>query len=152
MNGALGIAAARPAPIAELDYAVVWLSALLLGIGLVMVYSSSIAIAEASRATANQGAYYLLRHGVFLLVGLAAGLVCFQFSMRFWEQAAPYLFLIGVLLLVLVLGAAPGPDRARTRRHRGEGGFAAHRPELGPLDRLRRRHDVGDVGREHALA
>lgn len=116
MNGALGIAAARPAPIAELDYAVVWLSALLLGIGLVMVYSSSIAIAEASRATANQGAYYLLRHGVFLLVGLAAGLVCFQFSMRFWEQAAPYLFLIGVLLLVLVLIPGLGKEVNGSRR------------------------------------
>ncbi len=116
MNGALGIAAARPAPTAELDYAVVWLSALLLGMGLVMVYSSSIAIAEAGRATANQPAYYLLRHGVFMLVGLAAGLVCFQFSMRFWEQAAPYLFLIGVLLLVLVLIPGLGKEVNGSRR------------------------------------
>lgn len=116
MNGALGIAAARPAPIAELDYAVVWLSALLLGMGLVMVYSSSIAIAEAGRATANQPAYYLLRHGVFLLVGIAAGLVCFQFSMRFWEQAAPYLFLAGVLLLVLVLIPGLGKEVNGSRR------------------------------------
>lgn len=116
MNGALGTAAARPAPIAELDYAVVWLSVLLLGMGLVMVYSSSIAIAEAGRATASQPAYYLLRHGVFMLVGLAAGLVCFQFSMRFWEQAAPYLFLIGVLLLVLVLIPGLGKEVNGSRR------------------------------------
>ena len=39
MNGVLGQVANRPAPIAELDYAVVSMAALLLGIGLVMVKS-----------------------------------------------------------------------------------------------------------------
>ncbi|HEV8259193.1 MAG TPA: putative lipid II flippase FtsW [Burkholderiales bacterium] len=103
MNGVLGYAANRPVPIAELDYAVVSLTALLLGVGLVMVYSSSIAIAEAGHYTGNQPAYFLIRHGVFVFVGVMAGFICFQFPMRLWQQAAPYLFMLGVLLLLVVL-------------------------------------------------
>ena len=38
-------------PLAEYDQILVWAMALLLGLGLVMVYSASIAISEGSRAT-----------------------------------------------------------------------------------------------------
>ena len=38
-------------PAADYDQGLVWTAVMLLAIGLVMVYSSSIAIAEASRAT-----------------------------------------------------------------------------------------------------
>ena len=100
MNGVLGHVANRPVPIAELDYAVVSLAALLLGIGLVMVYSSSIAIAEASHYTGNQPAYFLIRHSVFVFVGVMAGVICFQFPTRLWQQAAPYLFVLGVAAAV----------------------------------------------------
>lgn len=103
MNGLLGHVANRPAPIAELDYAVVSLAALLLGIGLVMVYSSSIAIAEADHYTGKLPAYFLIRHSVFVFVGVMAGFMCFQFPTRLWQQAAPYLFVLGVLLLLVVL-------------------------------------------------
>ena len=101
MNVSLDIGlAGRSAPITEFDYAIVSVAGLLLALGLIMVYSSSIAIAEGGRFTGYQPAYYLIRHGVFLFVGLMAGIVCFQFPMRFWEQAAPYLFCAGVVLLV----------------------------------------------------
>ncbi len=110
MNGLLGIGAiARPAPFAQFDYAVVSIAGLLLALGLIMVYSSSIAIAEGGRLTGNQPTYYLLRHGLFLFVGLMAGFICFQFPMNLWEQAAPGLFCLGVLLLMLVL--VPGIGR-----------------------------------------
>ena len=109
MTGVLGHVANRPAPISELDYAVVSLAALLLGIGLVMVYSSSIAIAEAGRFTGNQPAYFLVRHTVFVFVGAMAGFICFQFPTRLWQQAAPWLFMLGVALLLAVL--IPGIGR-----------------------------------------
>ena len=79
----------RPFAVAEFDYAVVSIAGVLLGLGLLMVYSSSIAIAEGGRFTGNQPTYYLLRHGLFLFVGLAAGFICFQFPLNVWEQAAP---------------------------------------------------------------
>ena len=60
----------RAAP-AQYDHALTWSAAALLGVGLVMVYSSSIAIAEASRATGQQPMYYLMRHAMFLALSLA---------------------------------------------------------------------------------
>ena len=51
MSDFLGIGAvARPAPVAEIDYAVVSSAGLLLALGLIMVYSSSIAIAAGVKA------------------------------------------------------------------------------------------------------
>ena len=96
-------------PLAEFDQSLIWTTALLMGLGLVMVYSASIAIAEGSRATGNQPAYFLLRHGLFVAVSLAAAAVAFQIPLRWWQQAAPFLFLFGVGLLVLVL--VPGVGR-----------------------------------------
>ena len=86
-----------------------WVTLLMLGLGLVMVYSASIAIAEASRATGNQPSYYLVRHAFFVTAGIVAALVTFQVPLRVWQRAAPWLFLGGALLLVLVL--VPGIGR-----------------------------------------
>ena len=116
MNGVLGHIASRPAPMAELDYVVVSLAALLLGIGLVMVYSSSIAIAEAGQYTGNQPAYFLIRQSIFVFVGVMAGFICFQFPTRWWQAAAPYLFVLGVLLLLMVLIPGIGKEVNGSRR------------------------------------
>jgi cell division protein FtsW len=96
-------------PVADYDQGLVWAVAGLLGIGLVMVYSSSIAIAEASRATGNQPMYFLMRHALFIAGGLAAAVIAFQVPMRLWQQSALPLFLLGTGLLVLVL--IPGVGR-----------------------------------------
>jgi cell division protein FtsW len=91
------------APSAEYDGALVWVTTLLLGIGVVMVYSASIAIAEGSRGTGHQATYYLLRHCAYVGVSVAAALFVFQIPLRVWQRAAPYLFLVGLGLLGLVL-------------------------------------------------
>jgi len=100
-----GIALKRPAAAApaDLDPFLLWPALGLLMLGLVMVYSASIATAEASRFTANSGTYFLARHGVFLAIGLVAGVVAFQIPLRFWQQMAPWFFLVAVVLLVVVL-------------------------------------------------
>ena len=95
-------AKSRPPP-AEYDHALAWSAVALLALGLVMVYSSSIAIAEASRMTGQQPMYYLMRHGVFLALSIFLATIAFQLPTRVWQQAAPYLFLFGAGLLVLVL-------------------------------------------------
>ena len=94
----------------ELDPLVVWPAAALILIGLVMVYSASIAVAEGSSFTGNQSYYFLLRHAVFLCIGLGAGAVAFRMPMRLWQQLAPYLFVFGIILLILVL--VPGIGRS----------------------------------------
>ena len=94
---------------AEYDEGLVWASILLLGLGLVMVYSASIAIAEGSRATAHQPTYFLVRHALTVAAGVAAAVAAFQVPLRLWQQAAPYLFVLGAALLTLVL--VPGVGR-----------------------------------------
>ena len=88
---------------AELDALLLWPALGLLLLGLVMVYSSSIAMAEGSRFTGHQPAYFLFRHSIFLAVGLVAGITAFQVPLKLWQQAAPWLFVTGFALLLLVL-------------------------------------------------
>ena len=91
------------------DFALVWTVLLLLALGLVMVYSSSIAIAEGGRSYGQQPAYFLLRQGVYLAVSFVLAMAAFQVPVAVWQKGALYLFLLGVGLLALVL--IPGVGR-----------------------------------------
>lgn len=91
------------------DQGLLWTVLMLLGFGLVMVYSASIALAEADKATGHQSTYFVVRHGIYLVLALLAGFVTFQVPTRVWQKVAPYLFLIGLVLLILVL--IPGVGR-----------------------------------------
>ena len=88
----------------------------LLLLGLVMVYSASIAIAEGGRFTGNHPAYFLIRHGVFLAIGLIAAGIAFQVPMTSWQNYAPLLFIAGFVLLALVLIPGVGRDVNGARR------------------------------------
>jgi cell division protein FtsW len=92
------------------DQGLLWVTLILLGLGLVMVYSASIALAEADKATGHQPTYFLMRHGIYLIVSLAAAFVTFQIPTHVWQKLAPYLFIGGVFLLILVL--LPGVGRS----------------------------------------
>jgi cell division protein FtsW len=105
-----------PSPPAEFDRTLVWLTLLLLGLGLVMVYSASIAIAEAGRATGNQATFYLTRHAVFVAISVLAGLIAFQIPTRVWQRFALHLFLAGLVLLLLVLIPGIGREVNGARR------------------------------------
>ena len=100
----------------EVDLTLLWSGLALLLLGMVMVYSSSIAIAEASRAAANNPAHYLLRHAVFLAVGLVAAGVAFQIPLATWQQLAPWLFVAGCAMLMLVLVPGIGREVNGARR------------------------------------
>ncbi len=104
-----GPAVRGAAPAHELDQLLIWAAAGLLLLGLVMVYSSSIAIAEGSQFTGHQPYFFVLRHALFLAVGTACGVGAFQLSMSQWQRLAPALFVAGVVLLVVVL--IPGVGR-----------------------------------------
>ena len=88
---------------AEYDNVLVWIVTALLATGLVMVYSASIDTAEAGKYTNYQATYYLARHSIFILTGVVAGIFTFQIPTQMWQKYSPYLFLIGVVLLLLVL-------------------------------------------------
>lgn len=112
------ISAATHLPPAQslVDELLIWVLIGLLALGLVMVYSSSIATSEANKFTGYQPAYYLIRHGLFISVGLVAGLFAFQVPIQVWQNYAPYLFMLGVLLLILVLIPGIGREVNHGRR------------------------------------
>ncbi|MBE9608053.1 putative lipid II flippase FtsW [Chitinilyticum piscinae] len=98
------------------DPALLWCVLLLLSISLVMVYSASIAMAEVDKDTGFNPSYFLVRHSIFLVVGLAAGAFGFSIASKHWQDYAPMLFLFGVLMLVLVLIPGIGREVNGSRR------------------------------------
>jgi cell division protein FtsW len=107
---------ARNAPSAEYDRALAWAALILAAMGLVMVYSASIATAESSRYAGNNPAWFLGRHAMFLATALGGALIVFLLPARFWQQAAPWLFLGAVTLLVVVLVPGLGREVNGARR------------------------------------
>lgn len=98
------------------DQGLLWVSLILLGIGLVMVYSASIALAEADKATGHNSTYFLVRQAIYLVISLCAALVAFQIPTAVWQKMAPYLFIGGLILLVLVLIPGIGRNVNGSRR------------------------------------
>jgi cell division protein FtsW len=85
------------------DQMLLWVTLIMLAIGLVMVYSASIAMAEANKTTGHQSTYFLIRQAIYVAVGLGAAIVTFQVPVSWWQKMAPYLFMAGLAMLVLVL-------------------------------------------------
>ena len=106
---------AQPA-MPEYDRSLAWAAFLLVSTGLVMVYSASIAIAESSRFTSGNSAYFLVRQSLFLGVAVFAALLTFMVPVGFWQKGAPWFFLGGLVLLVLVLIPGIGREVNGARR------------------------------------
>lgn len=103
----------RRSGLAPYDWWLMWVTLALLGMGLVMVYSASVATAEAMSGNPN---HYLTRHGMYLVVGLALAYAAFQLPCRLWQRMAPSLFVLGVILLMLVLVPGIGHEVKGARR------------------------------------
>ncbi|TVR63500.1 MAG: putative lipid II flippase FtsW [Candidatus Competibacteraceae bacterium] len=80
---------------------------LLLLLGLLMVASASMPIAD---ARTGQPFYFLIRQSVFALVGLLAAGLVFQVPMSRWRRSGPLLLLAAFALLVLVLVPGIGKE------------------------------------------
>ncbi|HAN54855.1 MAG TPA: putative lipid II flippase FtsW [Betaproteobacteria bacterium] len=106
---AIPAAVSRRSSAPEYDFVLIWLTLVLLAFGVVMVYSASIDMAEASRRTGHHADYFLLRQALFVIVGLFVGWLTFKVPMRQWQHWAPWLFVGGLALLALVL--IPGIGR-----------------------------------------
>lgn len=98
------------------DQILLWVVMVLLGIGFVMVYSSSIAIAEADKATGYNTTYYMVRQGIYLVMSLVAAVITFQFPIQFWQRMAPLFFLVSLATLILVLIPGIGLVAGGSRR------------------------------------
>ncbi len=84
-----------------LDFWLLGVVLALLALGLVMVASASISIAE--RQT-GQPFYYFWRQALFVVIGLLTGALILRTRLVYWERLGSVLLLFGLVLLVAVLG------------------------------------------------
>lgn len=94
------------------DQPLLWVVFALMAWGLVMVYSASIALPDNPRFENYAHTHFVLRHGLSMAIAFVAALLAFQVPMRRWEQLAPWLFALALLLMVAVLGVGKGVNGA----------------------------------------
>lgn len=88
------------------DRSLLFVTLTLLSLGLVMVASASISIADSQM---SQPLYYFIRQTIFAAVGLFVAWGVVSIRLSFWQRYAPQLLMAGVVLLILVL--IPGIGR-----------------------------------------
>ena len=100
----LGVNAVRPGRTAMRNYdlALILAVAALLSMGLLMVYSASIALADGPRYGGVNRYFFVTRHSMFLVVGLVAAVLVWLTPMRVVQKFTLPLFVVTVFLLVLV--------------------------------------------------
>ena len=99
----VNVSAGRPTRLLGFDQTLVWVVVALLALGLVMVYSASIALADNPKFTRYAPTYFLTRQALSIGIGLLVALVALQVPMAQWERWSPWLFVASLLLLVVVL-------------------------------------------------
>ena len=107
----------------EYDQPLVWVTLLLLLVGLVMVYSASVSLPDSPKYANYKTHHFLLRQSVFVCIGLLMGLLAFRVKIEQWQKAAPMLFIGAVALMILVLIPGIGKGVNGARRWIGFGGI-----------------------------
>jgi cell division protein FtsW len=72
-------------------------------LGVVMVYSASVALPDNPKFAAYSPAFFLQRHLMSLAIAFVVALATVQVPIAFWEKHAPLIFVASLVLLVLVL-------------------------------------------------
>ncbi len=103
---------------------------LLLALGLLMVTSASMPMAD--RQT-GQPFYFLIRQGVFVLIGLLAAGLVFQVPLTRWRRLGPMLLIAAMGLLTLVLIPGIGKEVNGSMRWIGFGPINLQVSELAKL-------------------
>lgn len=97
----------------NLDRSLVFATAALLIMGLIMVGSASISIAAAKL---DQPLFYFIRQVIFAVIGVGIAFYITTIPLSVWRKLAPVLLTVGVLMLVLVLIPGIGREVNGSRR------------------------------------
>ncbi len=89
--------------VAAVDVELIVCAALLMLIGVVMVYSATIALPDSPKFSAYKPTHFLFRHLLAIAVALGIGFLVALVPISKWQNLAPGLFLLGIALLILVL-------------------------------------------------
>ena len=93
----------QPARLSSFDRTLVCVVVALLALGLVMVYSASVAMPDNPKFARYTPTYFLSRHLLFLAIAAVTALVAVQVPVAAWEKLSPWIFVAALLLLVVVL-------------------------------------------------
>jgi cell division protein FtsW len=99
-NGARATPAQR---VSDIDQAMVWVVFALVALGLVMVYSASVALPDNPKFARYSPTHFLSRHALSIAIAFTASLAVLQVPIRLWEKWAPWVFVAALALLVIVL-------------------------------------------------
>ena len=99
----ISIEPGQPARLLGFDRTLVAIVVGLLALGLVMVYSASVAMPDNPKFARYTPTYFLSRHCLFVAISVMAALVAVQVPVSVWEKLSPWIFVASLLLLVLVL-------------------------------------------------
>jgi cell division protein FtsW len=89
-----------------MDMALLLLAGLILTIGLIMVASASISLAD---KTTGSPFYFLTRQLIFLLMGAGCGVLMYNLPLGWWQRSGYLLLMLAFALLLMVL--VPGIGR-----------------------------------------
>ncbi|MBK6469304.1 MAG: putative lipid II flippase FtsW [Betaproteobacteria bacterium] len=93
----------RPVRLMAFDQTMVAVVGALIALGVVMVYSASVALPDNPKFANYTQGFFLQRHVLSLAIAFIAALVVVQVPMSVWEKHAPAIFVIALMLLVIVL-------------------------------------------------
>ena len=99
----VSVSTGQPARWQGFDQALIWVVVALLALGVVMVYSASIALPDNPKFARYAATHFLSRHLLSIAVAFLCALVAVQVPVALWEKWSPWLFAGSLLLLVLVL-------------------------------------------------
>ena len=92
-----------------MDLGILCVTAFLLCLGVLMVYSATISFSDSPKYhTAPY--HFLIRQIINIVIGLSAGFAVYRTPMRVWMRIAPYLAGVAIFLLIIVL--IPGIGRS----------------------------------------
>ena len=98
------------------DQALVVVISAVVTLGIVMVYSASIALPESPKYASYSQTHFLARHVAFVAMAFVISLAMLQAPISFWEKHASTIFLVAIVLLVIVLIPGIGKVVNRSRR------------------------------------
>jgi cell division protein FtsW len=93
----------RAQRVADIDQPLLWVVIGLVVLGLVMVYSASVALPDNPKFVRYAATHFLSRHALSLAIAFVASLAVLQLPIAVWEKYAPHVFVAALALLVIVL-------------------------------------------------
>ena len=95
--------ATRPGRVRGFDHALALGVTALVLLGVLMVYSASVALPDSPKYARYEPTHFLVRHALAIGLGLCAAMMALRVPIDFWEKHAGLLFVLALVLLALVL-------------------------------------------------